>query len=82
MMFSKRKSVKLKTLYLKGIEIEWVDNFKYLGVILDNKLLWTKHIDKAKENATIVMARCRRMVGNTWGPGDLGPMLVEKRYNR
>ena len=33
MMFSKRKIVKLKPLYLKAIEIEWVYNLKYLKVI-------------------------------------------------
>lgn len=36
--------------YLAGFKIPFVDEFKYLGIILDKKLLWTNHIKYVKKN--------------------------------
>ena len=77
MFITKRRKFKLKPLYLKGKEIEWVDNIKYLGVILDNKLSWKPHIKRATEKATMAMAQCRKMIGKTWG---LNPRVCKWIY--
>ena len=34
------------TLNIDGIELEHVDNFKFLGCWLDSKLSWNKHVDE------------------------------------
>ena len=36
---------------MKGVDIEIVDAYKYLGVIIDNKLTWAQHIDKVYKKA-------------------------------
>ena len=44
MMFTVRKNCKKPKLYMNKKEIEYVDTFKYLGVIIDNELKWTDQI--------------------------------------
>ena len=45
MLFTRRiKNVTKPRLHLMGEELEYVDQFKYLGVILDSKLKWTPHV--------------------------------------
>jgi len=34
------------TILFNGVELEWVENFKYLGVIINNKLNFGTHIDE------------------------------------
>ena len=48
MIFRGRQKIlpaNIPPLYLNGLEIERVENFKYIGVILDSKLLWEKHVE-------------------------------------
>ena len=40
--------------YLDGTLIKETDHIKYLGVCIDNKLTWNKHIDSTVIKATIV----------------------------
>ena len=46
-----------KTLSINGIEIEKVSETKFLGVILDDKLSWTAHI-----NGLVKKLKCANMV--------------------
>ena len=40
---------------------------KYLGVYLDSKLNWSKHIQKTAEKCTNILFAARNMVGTNWG---------------
>ena len=44
-MFKSRPTAVLPSLYFGGEEIEWVTEFKYLGVTITNSLNFSKHID-------------------------------------
>ena len=44
--FRKKKNVPIIPVKMKGVDIEMVDTYKYLGVTIDNKLTWSHHIDK------------------------------------
>ena len=48
MMFSPKKRKILTRLYIEGKKLNTVETTRYLGVIIDNKLSWTPHINKKK----------------------------------
>lgn len=48
---------KLKLLF-QGKEVTAVDCYRYLGIVIDDKLTWRKHEDKAIENTTKWVMQC------------------------
>ncbi|RZK37795.1 MAG: hypothetical protein EOO61_08560, partial [Hymenobacter sp.] len=52
---------------LFGREIERKEEVKYLGVILDSKLNWRKHIEYRIKKCIKVFWCCRSAIGKTWG---------------
>jgi Reverse transcriptase (RNA-dependent DNA polymerase) len=48
-------------LLLQGKEVKTVECYKYLGIIIDSKLTWRKHEDKAIDNATKWVMQCRHL---------------------
>ena len=50
MMFSSRPTHDLRNLTFGGGTIEWVDEFKYLGLTITNRLSFAKHIDRISLN--------------------------------
>jgi len=51
MLFSKigRRISKPRAVELFGEPIEWVDDNRYLGVTLDKRLTWSKHINQVRK---------------------------------
>ena len=43
----------------QGKEVNTVDCYKYLGIVIDDKLTWRKHKDKDIDNATKWVMQCR-----------------------
>ena len=50
MMFSSRPAQNLPDIVFAGSVIEWVEDFKYLGLTITNKLSYAKHINKVSLN--------------------------------
>jgi hypothetical protein len=53
MLFVKtgRRVPQLRPFRLFGEPIEWVDTARYLGVTLDKRLTWSKHVDQVRKKA-------------------------------
>jgi hypothetical protein len=53
MLFAKtgRHIPKPRAVHLFGEPIQWVDEARYLGVTLDKRLTWSKHIDQVRKKA-------------------------------
>ena len=77
MLFTKRKKYKKSKILLYGQELEYVKEIKYLGLTLDDKLTWTKHIQNTTIKATNCFMQCRAMMGKTWG---LTPYICKWMY--
>lgn len=63
---------------LFGTQLSLSDEVKYLGITLDSKLNWAKHLDNKIKKATISFWQCRKMIGKTWG---LTPKTTLWLYN-
>ena len=50
---------------------------KYLGVVLDSRLTWRKHVNIKLRKAYNLLWACRRAYGATWG---LTPQVVHWLY--
>ena len=49
---------------INNSEVQWVDNFKYLGVTVDGKLKWDKHINQSAGKASRILNVLRRNLCN------------------
>ena len=58
-------------------QINMVSEVKYLGLILDQKLTWNKHVDYKINQAKKCIMTCRRMLGKNWG---LSPKMMFWMY--
>ena len=69
MMFTRKHNYDPVPLYLNGERIEFVESFKYLGVIFDRKLKWKIHIKTQIKKAKNSLMIGKRMIGKKWGLG-------------
>ena len=77
MLFTKKINFAYPALNLDGIPIEYVETFKYLGVTLDTKLSWKKHIKAQVKKAKASLMIGRKMIGKKWG---LNPKVTHWLY--
>nr|XP_012218828.1 PREDICTED: RNA-directed DNA polymerase from mobile element jockey-like [Linepithema humile] len=62
---------------LGGVRLVPNESVKYLGVILDKKLLWEKHLCNRCKGLCQYFWMCRRTFGQTWG---LKPSMIHWIY--
>jgi ribonuclease HI len=73
----KRKFRIPKPLTLNGTAIPESNNVRYLGVILDSKLSWKKHMQAKVRNAKFQLHSIRNAMGKIWGAP---PKMVRWAY--
>jgi hypothetical protein len=53
---------------MNGIEVEVVEEIKYLGLILDSRLEWNSHITHKIKQAKKHLMMLRKGISTIWGP--------------
>ena len=76
-LFSRRK-VKVKPeIKMNDTVIKWVDDTKFLGMILDSQLRWNLQVEKTLAKATWKSIQCRKLLDRQWG---LKPKVMHWLY--
>ena len=68
MMITRKKNIPEPDFFINNKKIEWVSEFKYLGVIIDKDLNFNSHVNHVIRKSNIVLAQSRRILGKKWGP--------------
>ena len=71
--FTRKYKVNLTPIIMEGTSIPYSGEVKYLGVILDKKLNWNRHLDTVISRAIKALWTCRGYCGKTWG---LNPKML------
>jgi ribonuclease HI len=65
--FTRKRKLNSKEIRVGGVVVRQDKEVKYLGVILDSKLLWGRHVEEVAAKATRSLMICRRIAGKSWG---------------
>ena len=65
------------TISVGGKVIDKTSEVKYLGLIIDNKLKWDKHINEKVASCRRLLFCLKGFIGKTWGPS---PEMVKYAY--
>ena len=76
-VFTRRRKTPPKKLKIDGKEIEYKQEVTYLGIKLDSKLHWTKHINEKIGKAKRYLANVASITRKNWGPK---PRLMRWAY--
>ena len=76
-VFSRRHKIPPRNLVIDGKEIAYQNEVKYLGITLDRKLHWTKHIDDKIGKAKRFLHNVANITRKNWGPK---PKLMRWAY--
>ena len=67
MLVTKRRKTRQIDLKMKGVTIDIVKHMKYLGVIIENKNKWNKHLDLISNKTRRLYHQILRTTGKEWG---------------
>ena len=76
-IFSRRRKIPPFSLRIDGGEIEYKTEVKYLGVTLDSKLHWNKHVEEKITKTKRYLSKVASMTRKNWGPK---PKLMRWAY--
>ena len=68
MFHNKRKLPKLRQLKFKNTSLPFSDEVKYLGVTLDSRLRYDRHISEKVKKARGLLYKVNNSIGKLWGP--------------
>uniref|UniRef100_A0A034WR48 Putative 115 kDa protein in type-1 retrotransposable element R1DM n=1 Tax=Bactrocera dorsalis TaxID=27457 RepID=A0A034WR48_BACDO len=77
-LITSRKKLEVATLNIDGYNITTQQSLRYLGVMIDSRLRYKTHIDKACEKASRVTAALTRIMANIGGPSQNRRVLLAK----
>ncbi len=77
-LFTRRKQKPSAPIRVNNVIVEYTHSFRYLGVIIDDKLSWKEHINSRVAKCKAILMATQNMVGKTWG---LTPIKVRWLYN-
>jgi hypothetical protein len=73
-----RRNVKEPNLWMDGKKLEYSDEMKYLGVTIQKRMSWTKHVNERVRKAGKIMNMVQNVIGQKWG---LNPDKTLWRWN-
>ena len=76
-VFTRRRKIPPFNLKIDGKDIEYKKEVKYLGITLDSKLHWTKHIEDKIAKTKRFLHCIAQITRNNWGPK---PKLMRWAY--
>ncbi len=62
-----KRDIKYPKMEMSGSALELVDSFKYLGVEIQKNLSWLPHIQERTNKCKYLLAKCRNVIGKSWG---------------
>ena len=68
---TKNKPHLIEPLTMQNQTIAFTDSTRYLGIIIDNRLSWRKHVQNQANKCKKIVMMTRAAVGRTWGWTDL-----------
>ena len=78
-IFSRKYNISLpRPIRLQGLDIEFCNTVKYLGIHLDSRLNWHEQVHKTAKKCTNILFATRKMIGESWG---LSPDKIIWVYN-
>ena len=66
MLIHRRRNIDAE-FFMLGKRLQLVNHFKYLGVVIDNKLTWKQHINYLETKVQKIYSRVHHVARNTWG---------------
>lgn len=67
-LFTRRHKIPFfKLPEIGGQPLKLKESARYLGLILDRKLLWRENIEERVRKATVALYTCRKAIGKRWG---------------
>lgn len=67
-IFSRKHKIDIpRPIKLNGIEIDFCNTIKYLGINLDKRLNWHHHINVTTRKCTTILFAARKTIGKNWG---------------
>ena len=67
MTFSRLRNTRKDTVSLNGVELENVQQYKYLGLVYDSKLLWKSHLKQQVASAIKTFSKLSGVSSLKWG---------------
>ena len=62
---------------LGGVTLTLSDEAKYLGTVLDRKLLWNRNVEERSKKGLMALYSCKNSIGKSWG---LRPGIIHWLY--
>lgn len=81
-IYTRRRLNYLDTITLGGMKIPWCHSYKYLGMVLDQKLTWNEHINNIQSKAEKSLNMLKVSTRRDWGADFSIAMTFYKAYTR
>ena len=75
--FTLRRKMEIRAPILNGTELKFSSYVKYLGINIDTKLTWNKHLEQVVNKAKSALWVCQKTFGMKWG---LNPKMIYWTY--
>ena len=80
MLFTRKRKYSTPRLEFQGVDLEFMDEIKYLGITVNRKLTWTGHLKAKIQQCKWQMQRIKAAVGTRWGPNPKQMLWIHSAF--